>query len=175
MTSTICLKAGPLVLWKNCNLYLISITSKKNSTSVEEFHGLSPDQMHRFPPICRLNRLSWLLFRGYCQLNRRVKLRFFSICLSRRSGKRGIKLTAKGNLGQKFCQKARKVYFDLFPETFNVTSFSAYRNQFRTSAHHPPYSSTCRVDAKIQRSPGSNEKVFEIVRTWRGDGSYIRS
>lgn len=88
---------------------------QNNSASVEEFHGLSPDQMHRFLHM-PFESPELVTFPRVLPTQPQSKAAFLLNMLVAEIGEEGIKLTAKGNLGQKFCQKASKAYFDLFPE-----------------------------------------------------------
>ncbi len=88
---------------------------QKNSASVEEFHGLSPDQMHRFLHM-RFESPELVTFPRILPTQPQGKAAFLLNMLVAEIGEEGIKLTAKGNLGQKFCQKARETYYDLYPE-----------------------------------------------------------
>jgi len=88
---------------------------QKDSASVEEFHGLSPNHMHRFLHM-PLESPELVNFPQVLPIHPQSKATFLLNMLVEESREEGIKLTAKGNLGQKFCQKASKAYFDLYPE-----------------------------------------------------------
>lgn len=88
---------------------------QKNSASVEEFHGLSPEQMHRFLHLS-FESPELVIFQRVLQTNPQSKAAFLFAMLVEEIGEEGKKLTAKGNLGQKFCQEASKRYFKLYPE-----------------------------------------------------------
>ncbi len=88
---------------------------QKNSASVEEFHGLSPEQMHRFLHLS-FESPELVTFQRVLQTKPQSKAAFLFDMLIEEIGEEGIKLTATGNLGQKFCQEASKRYFKLYPE-----------------------------------------------------------
>lgn len=89
---------------------------QKNSAPMEEFHGLSPDQMHRFlyMPFESPELINFPL-----ELEREPesKAAFILFMLVEGIGEDGIKLTAKGNLGQKFSQEAGRKYYDRYPDS----------------------------------------------------------
>ncbi|MBT8361275.1 MAG: SEC-C domain-containing protein [Deltaproteobacteria bacterium] len=91
-------------------------SQQKNSASMEEFHGLSPDQMHRFLYM-PFESPELVIFQRVLQSKPQSKAAFLISMLVEEVGEAGIRLTAKSYLGQKFCQKASKTYFDLYPES----------------------------------------------------------
>lgn len=90
---------------------------QKNSASIGEFHGLSPEQMHRFLYM-PFDSEELVTFQPVLSTEPQGQAAFLLNMLIEAIGEEGIKLTAKGNLGQKFCQKASEVYFDRYPEPF---------------------------------------------------------
>ncbi len=88
---------------------------QKNSAPVEEFHGLTPEQMHRFLHM-PFETPELVTFPFVLQTEPESKAAFILNMLVKEIGEDGIKLTAKGNLGQKFCQEAKKNYFNQYPE-----------------------------------------------------------
>lgn len=88
---------------------------RKNSASVDDFHGLSSEQMHRF--LYRPYESPELVtFHRVLPNQPKSKAAFLLKMLIEEIGEEGIKLTAKGNLGQKFCRHACKTYYDRYPE-----------------------------------------------------------
>ena len=71
--------------------------------------------MHRFLYMA-FESPELITFQRVLQSRPQSKAAFLISLLVEEVGDAGIKLTAKGNLGQKFCQKASKTYFDLYPE-----------------------------------------------------------
>lgn len=101
---------------KELQAELDQYNEQKNNASVEEFHGLSPEQMHRFLHM-PFDSAELVTFQKVLQSKPQSKAAFLLNTLIEGIGEEeGIKLTAKGNLGQKFCQKASKAYFNLYPE-----------------------------------------------------------
>jgi hypothetical protein len=90
--------------------FLDQITQKQNCRQLDEFHGLSPEQMHRilnfpfaspglvrFPEVLHANPVAPILT-------------LFEL-LTDAIGEQGIKSTAKGNLPRSFCREAALVYW----------------------------------------------------------------
>ncbi len=85
-------------------------TQQRNQAPVDEFHGLSPEQMHR---ILHFPFASPGLIRFPEILDTSPKapiLTLFSL-LAETIGEQGLKPTAKGNLPQKFCREAALAYW----------------------------------------------------------------
>jgi len=93
---------------------LVQYNQQKNSASVEEFHGLSPGQMHRFLHM-PFESPQLVSFQPAVQTKPQSKAAYLLNILLEEAGEEGIKLTAKGNLGRKFCQKAGERYYELYP------------------------------------------------------------
>jgi len=90
--------------------FLDQITQQKNRRQLDEFHGLSPEQMHqilnfpfasqglvRFPEVLHANPVAPILT-------------LFEL-LTDAIGEQGLKPTAKGNLPRNFCREAAHVYW----------------------------------------------------------------
>jgi hypothetical protein len=92
-------------------------SQQQNIASVDEFHGLSPDQMHRFLYM-PFDSPELVTFKRALPIEPQSQAAFLLNMLIEEIGEEGIKLTAKGNLGQKLCQKAGEVYFALYPAPF---------------------------------------------------------
>ncbi len=90
---------------------------QKNGDPTEEFHGLSPEQMHCFLHM-PFESPELVTFPSALQTEPESKAAFILSMLIEGIGKDGIKLTAKGNLGQKFCQEASRKYFAHYPDSF---------------------------------------------------------
>ena len=82
----------------------------RNSAQVPEFHGLSPEQMHRFlcfpfesPTLARFNE-------DIPQSSNAPVLALFSL-LADATGDKGLKATVKGNLPQSFCREAAQTFW----------------------------------------------------------------
>jgi hypothetical protein len=83
---------------------------RRNSVQLAEFHGLSPEQMHRFlcfpfesPTLARFNV-------DIPQSSNAPVLALFSL-LADAIGDTGLKATAKGNLPQSFCREAAHTFW----------------------------------------------------------------
>ncbi len=89
---------------------------QQNNAPREEFHGLSPEEMHCFlhKP---LESSELVTFSQVLQTEPESKAAFILSMLVEEIGEDGTKLTAKGNLGQKFCQEASKKYFARYPDS----------------------------------------------------------
>ena len=90
--------------------------NQNNSAAVEEFHGLSPEQMHRFLYM-PFESPELVAFSPVLHVEPKSKAALLLSLLLEEIGEDGIKLTAKGNLGQKFCQEASKNYYNQYPES----------------------------------------------------------
>jgi hypothetical protein len=90
--------------------FLNQITQQQNRQQLDEFHGLSPEQMHqilnfpfaspglvRFPEVLDTNPVAPIL-------------NLFEL-LTDAIGKQGLKPTAKGNLPRNFCREAALAYW----------------------------------------------------------------
>ncbi len=85
-------------------------TQQRNQAPVDEFHGLSPEQMHR---MLHFPFASPELIRFPETLDTNPKapiLTLFSL-LAETIGGQGLKPTAKGNLPRKFCREAALAYW----------------------------------------------------------------
>ncbi|GBE48818.1 hypothetical protein BMS3Bbin12_02008 [bacterium BMS3Bbin12] len=85
-------------------------TQQRNQTPVDEFHGLSPEQMHRMlhfpfasPEVIR--------FPAILDTNPKAPILTLFSLLTETIGEQGLKPTAKGNLPQKFCREAALAYW----------------------------------------------------------------
>lgn len=85
-------------------------TQQRNQRSLDEFHGLSPEQMHcmlHFP----FTSTEWIDFPKHLNTTPTAPiLRLFNL-LVEAIGEQGLKPTAKGNLLQKFCREAALSYW----------------------------------------------------------------
>ena len=92
---------------------------QKNETPVDDFHGLSSEQMH-----CLLHMpfASPELITFPLELEREPesKAAFLLSMLIEGIGENGIKLTSKGNLGRKFCQQAFEEYQPRYPDPYGL-------------------------------------------------------
>ena len=85
-------------------------TQQQNQRAMDQFHGLSPEQMHR---LLHFPFTSPQLFRFPEKLDCVPKapiLTLFELLVGA-IGEQGLKPTAKGNLPQKFCREAALVYW----------------------------------------------------------------
>lgn len=99
--------------------FLNQYNQEKNNAAVDEFHGLSPAQMHSCLHM-PFEAPELVTFEPVLQTSPKTKAGFLLGMLIEEIGEEGTKLTAKGNLGQKFCQKASKDYFDLYPDSLRL-------------------------------------------------------
>jgi hypothetical protein len=85
-------------------------TKQQNHSALDEFHGLSPEQMHR---LLNFPFTSPQLVRFPERLDSIPKAPILTLfeLLTRAIGEQGLKPTAKGNLPQKFCREAALVYW----------------------------------------------------------------
>ena len=90
---------------------------QKNENSVDDFHGLSSEQMHRFLHM-PFETPELITFPSVLKKKPESKAAFVLSMLIEGIGEDGIKLTAKGNLGQKFCRQASREYYDRYPDSF---------------------------------------------------------
>lgn len=97
--------------------FLDQYNRQKNDSPTEEFHGLSPEQMHCFLHM-PFESPELVTFPSVLQTEPESKAAFVLSMLIEGAGEDGIKLTAKGNLGQKFCQEASRQYFAHYPDPF---------------------------------------------------------
>ena len=88
---------------------------QRNYAPVDNFHGLSPEQMHHFLHM-PFDTPELFSFPSELKTEPESKAAFILKMLIEGIGEDGMKLTAKGNLGQKFCQEASKRYFEKYPE-----------------------------------------------------------
>jgi SEC-C motif len=84
---------------------------RKNQRPVDEFHGLSPEQMYRmlnFP----FTSPELVCFPEVLDTAPAAPILTLFNLLAEAIGEQGLKPTAKGNLPQKFCREAALVYWD---------------------------------------------------------------
>ena len=84
---------------------------------MDDFHGLSPEQMHRFLHM-PFESPDLVTFPPVLQVEPESKASFILSILIEGIGENGIKLTAKGNLGQKFSRQASREYYSRYPDSF---------------------------------------------------------
>ncbi len=85
-------------------------TQQRNQRPLDEFHGLSPEQMHRvlhFP----LASPEFVRFPDVLDISPTAPIMTLFGMLLEAIGEKGLKPTAKGNLPQKFCREAALVYW----------------------------------------------------------------
>jgi len=90
---------------------------QKNEDPVDDFHGLSSKQMHRFLHM-PFETPGLVTFPLILEREPKNKAAFILSMLIEGIGEDGIKLTAKGNLGQKFSKMASKKYYARNPDSF---------------------------------------------------------
>jgi len=90
---------------------------QKNAAPVDEFHGLSSEQMHRFLHMPFASP-ELIIFPLELESEPESRAAFLLSMLIEGIGEDGIKLTAKGNLGQKFSQEASREYYARYPDFF---------------------------------------------------------
>ncbi len=90
---------------------------QKNEDPVDDFHGLSSEQMHRFLHM-PFETPGLVTFPLVLEREPESKVAFILSMLIEGIGEDGIKLTAKGNMGQKFSQEASKEYYARYPNSF---------------------------------------------------------
>jgi hypothetical protein len=132
---------------------------QRNRRPVDEFHGLSPEQMHRmlnFPVTSpELVRFPEVVDTAPAA----PILTLFSLLVEAIS-EQGLKPTAKGNLPRKFCRDAALIYWG--EETYGGAHALWQHQQgrrFPRSAHHPPGGRTGGNRPQVQKpvyyQPGS--------------------
>lgn len=85
-------------------------TQEQNQRALDEFHGLSPEQMHRmlhFP----FTASEFVRFPEELETNPTAPILTLFGMLLEAVGEKGLKPTAKGNLPQKFCRGAALAYW----------------------------------------------------------------
>jgi len=85
-------------------------TRKRNRTAIEDFQGLSPDQMHRllsFP----FSSPQLVSFSDRLDATPSAPIMSLFAMLVDAMGKKGLKPTAKGNLPQKLCREAARTFW----------------------------------------------------------------
>lgn len=87
----------------------------KNEATVDDFHGLSSEKMHRFLNM-PFEMPEIVTFPQGLRQEPQSKAAFILSMLMEGIGEDGIRLTAKGNLGQKFCQEASREYYARYPD-----------------------------------------------------------
>jgi len=90
---------------------------RANTASRDDFHGLTPEQMHRFLHM-PFESPELVVFPSVLQAEPESKAACILSMLIEGIGEDGIKLTAKGNLGQKFSKEASREYYDRYPDPF---------------------------------------------------------
>ncbi len=93
---------------------LNKVVMKRNQEPLDEFCGLSPEQMHRIldfpfdsPEYCRFSD-------SFPVPTDSPVFMLFSM-LAEACGKQGLKTTAKGFLPQKFCMEAGETFYEKYP------------------------------------------------------------
>lgn len=104
------------------------IVTQRNVVPIEDFHGLSSFQMHRFlyQPFTSPDLVHIATPRG-AELSAPV-LKLFSL-LVEAIGNDGLKATAKGNLPRKFCTEAALVYYSDKDESIRHDWLKLNRNE----------------------------------------------
>jgi hypothetical protein len=90
--------------------FLDQITQQQNRRQLDEFHGLSPEQMHQilnFPFASQ----GLVRFEDVLDANPVAPVLTLFKLLSDAIGEQGLKATAKGNLPRNFCREAALVYW----------------------------------------------------------------
>ncbi len=90
---------------------------RANSSPMDDFHGLSPEQMHRFLHM-PFESPELVTFPPVLQMEPESKASFILSMLIEGIGENGIKLTARGNLGQKFSRQASREYYARYSDSF---------------------------------------------------------
>ena len=91
--------------------FLDQITHQQNRRQLDEFHGLSPEQMHQilnFPFASQ----SLVRFPEVLDANPTAPILTLFGLLTDAIGEQGLKPTAKGNLPRNFCREAALTYWD---------------------------------------------------------------
>jgi len=89
--------------------------SRRNLQSLDDFHGLSPSQMHRllhYP----FDSADVVQFSETVTGDPPSQLLTLVEQIARAAGDQGLKATAKGNLPQKFCREAARDFYRNLPE-----------------------------------------------------------
>ena len=86
-----------------------------NHAPSEDFHGLSADQMFHFLHL-PFESPELITFPEQLRTEPTSKAAFLLSQLVGEIGEKGIKLTATGNLGRKFCQDVGARYFERYPD-----------------------------------------------------------
>ncbi|HIP37914.1 MAG TPA: hypothetical protein EYG88_00695 [Desulfocapsa sulfexigens] len=92
---------------------------QKNEVPVDDFHGLSSEQMHRFLHM-PFETPELVTFPPVLKKDPESKAAFILSMLIKEIGEDGLKLTAKGNLGRKFCQQAFEKYQPRYPDPYGL-------------------------------------------------------
>ncbi len=92
---------------------------QKNEVPVDDFHGLSSEQMHRFLHM-PFETPELVTFPPVLEKEPESKAAFILSMLIKGIGGDGIKLTAKGNLSRKFCQQAFEKYQPRYPDLYRL-------------------------------------------------------
>ncbi len=94
---------------------LDTYSAQANHAPSEDFHGLSADQMYHFLHL-PFESPELITFPQQLTTEPGSKAAFLLSLLVEGVGEKGIKLTATGNLGRKFCQEVGSLYFDRYPD-----------------------------------------------------------
>ena len=91
------------------NAFLRQHTQQRNQTVIDDFHGLSSEQMHRFLhfPFESPDLVNYALFPG---TELRVPILALFNLLADGIGVAGLKATSTGNLPRNFCREASRTY-----------------------------------------------------------------
>ncbi len=95
---------------EEAQVFLDQITQQQNRRQLDEFHGLSPEQMHQilnFPFASQ----GLVRFEDVLDANPVAPLLTLFKLLADAIGEQGLKPTAKGNLPRNFCREAALVYW----------------------------------------------------------------
>ncbi len=92
---------------------------QKNENPVDNFHGLSSEQMHRFLHM-PFETPELVTFPLVLEREPESKAAFLLSMLIKGIGEDGLKMTAKGNLGRKFCQQALEEYQPRYPDPYGL-------------------------------------------------------
>lgn len=90
---------------------------RRNTTPSEDFHGLSPEQMHRFLHF-PFESPDLVHYSDQIAIEPESKAALLLSNLVERIGEGGVKLTAKNNLGLKLCQDIAASYLERYDDRF---------------------------------------------------------
>ena len=97
-------------------------TAQVNYAPSEDFHGLSAEQMHNFLYL-PFESPELITFPEQLSTEPDTKVAFLLSLMVEEIGEKGVKLTATGNLGRKFCQDVGARYFERYPDNY----FASYQ------------------------------------------------